>query len=189
MAPLPVPEAGPLILDRWSVGLTAEESRNIELVLLGRIMHRRRAAMRDRGPVGPPGAHIPTPDPPAGLRGGGRSGAAVDAQIAVQAVRCAASAVLDGVSSSAFRPKPDRSESLHERHAALFGMIVVELAALRPNLVLRRQRQFVDARHARCTRHAFGCRWNKRRGHRRLGHWRICLRRFEQRRLHRHRPN
>ena len=46
----------------------------------------------------------------------------------------------------------DRGQPLHQRHAALLGVVVGEFAALRPDLVLRRQRQFVDARHARRAR-------------------------------------
>ena len=48
--------------------------------------------------------------------------------------------------------KTDRGEPLHQRHALLLGMIVVEFAPLGPNLVLRRQRQLIDPRHARRAR-------------------------------------
>ena len=46
-----------------------------------------------------------------------------------------------------------RSQSLQQRHAPLFGMVVLpSLAAPRPNFILRGDRQFVEPRHARRTR-------------------------------------
>ena len=83
----------------------------------------------------------------------------------------------------------DRGQSLHQRHATLLGMIVGDLAALRPDLVLRGQRQLIDARHARRARHALRGRRDERRRHMRLGRRRFGLCRLEQRRLHRHRPD
>src|ERR1043166_4002133 len=46
----------------------------------------------------------------------------------------------------------NRSEPLHQRHAALLRMIVGEFAALRPDFVLRRYRKLVHTRHARRAR-------------------------------------
>lgn len=45
MAPLLDREAGPVLQRRPSICLAPEESRDVELILLGRIMHRCRAAM------------------------------------------------------------------------------------------------------------------------------------------------
>ena len=64
------------------------------------------------------------------------------------------------------RPRPTEAEPLHQRRCGRFsGMIVVEFTALRPNFVLRRQRQFVDA--AACAAYAAFRRaqWNVRRRH------------------------
>ena len=71
--------------------------------------------------------------------------------------------------------KANGGQPLHQRHAPLFGVIVVEFTALRPNFVLRRQRQFVDSRHARGTRVAFRSRWNVRRRHLRFRDLRFGL--------------
>jgi hypothetical protein len=53
----------------------------------------------------------------------------------------------------------DRSEPLHQGDMTRLRTTVVAFLALgRPNFVPRRQRQFVDAGHARSTAHAFGSR-------------------------------
>src|SRR5215831_18106873 len=73
-----------------------------------------------------------------------------------------------------FRPtaQADGGEALHETHAALLRMIVLELAALGPDFILRRQWELIDARHARRPLRAFGQWRNECRRHRRLRHWR-----------------
>ena len=134
----------------------------------------------------PNAGHIPTPGRPDGPPAGGRPDAPA-ARIAALAAPCAEPA--------APRPLPtpaeaDRGQPLHQRHAALLGVVVGEFAALRLDLVLRRQRQFVDARHARRTHGgALGRRRDEGFRHRRFGMRRFAGRRFEQRRLHRHRPD
>ena len=135
------------------------------------IMHRRRPAVRveplRRGPAGIFRHRVGRP----AFRLAGRR--------AQSAARTAASAVRvrgagGGSLCLAAPAEADRGQPLHQRHAALLRMIVAELAALRLDLVLRRQRQLVDARHARRARHArSGAGGMKVFGSRRLG-----LRRF-----------
>ena len=173
-APPPVLEAGPLALDRLSVRLTTEESRDIELILLSRIMHRRGAAMgvetlRSRSPcvfryrIARPAFRM-------------TSGRALLWTLELRRRPCGAWHGSHRWRFALRSPaKANRSQPLHQRHAPLFGMIVVEFTTLRPNFVLRRQRQFIDSRHARGTRVAFRRRRNVRRRHLRLRDWRFGL--------------
>src|SRR4029077_19220871 len=57
--------------------------------------------------------------------------------------------------------KPDGSEPLQQRLARLFGRCC-RLGLARAELVLRRQRQFIDARHARRPHRLRGLRRNER---------------------------
>lgn len=77
---------------------------------------------------------------------------------------------------------------MHERHAALFGMILVELTTLGAHFILRRQREFVDARHARALRTLRH--WRHEGGrHRLFGGQSFPVSGLKQRWLHWHRPN
>src|SRR6476646_11177150 len=145
-APPPVLEAGPLALDRLSVRLATEESRDIELVLLSRIMHRRRAAMG----VEPLWSRSPGVFRHWIVRPAFRMTSS-GARLRTLELRRRPCGAWHGSHRWRFAlrsaAKANRGQPLHQRHAPLFGMIVVEFTALRPNFVLRRQRQFVDSRH------------------------------------------
>src|SRR6185312_14569664 len=134
--------AGPYLLAARSVCLPAQESRNIELVLVGRIMHRRGPSVRVQAlRSGPPGVFRDRLA--VGLTGRGTH-RPLDRRHRTCRARGRRRRRLLGAASDA-----DRSQPLHQRHPALLRMVVTELAALRLDLVLCRQRQFVDARHAR----------------------------------------
>ena len=127
-----------------SIRLSAEECRNVELVVLRGIMHRTCRPSGSR-PCGAPflaysetgSCGACTAGRPARRR---RTAAAVPAA----ALRPAAAAL------SSFRPRPTAARRCMQGHAALLRMIGVgDDAALGAQLVLRRHRQFLDARHAR----------------------------------------
>ena len=57
--------------------------------------------------------------------------------------------------------QPHRCQTLQQRHPPLFRMVLGKLAPPGTNLILRRDRQLIDARHPRASRHAFRLRRNE----------------------------
>src|SRR5262245_7625098 len=133
-----------LVFSRASIGLAAEECRDIELIVLRRIIHRRRAAVgieplrssptrifRDR--LRWPAFRLTSRRPL-------RRALVLRHGSGWTSCRGRRRRLRLRAPTQANRGKP-----LHERHAPLFRMIFAQLAPLRPNLVLRRQGQLVDA--------------------------------------------
>ena len=79
----------------------------------------------------------------------GRAGAGRGGRSHLRHGRRPSAAACGGCASLLTTAEADRGEPLHQRHALLLRMVIRQLAALRPDFVLRRHRQFVDARHAR----------------------------------------
>src|SRR5579885_3903301 len=183
--PTPQTGAGPRAGPCGSVGLAAQEGRDVELIILGRVMHRCRPAMGiealRRGAAGIFGDRRHRP----ALRlARARPRRPLELRHRLRGLRR-----LRRLRLVVAAPEPDRGQPLHQRHPALLRMIVGEFAALRPELVLRRQRQLVDARHARrARRQPFRRRRDECLGRRRLGR-RELGGGIEQRRLHRHRAD
>src|SRR6516162_11928218 len=128
------------------IGLPAQKGRNVELVLLGGVMHRGRPPMRVEA-LRRRAASVfrywllrtafrvtsAWPRRPLEVRHGWRGARGAW-----------------GFCLLAAAAEANRSEPLHQRHPTLLRMVLIgEFAALRLNFILRRQRQLVDTRHAR----------------------------------------
>src|SRR6185437_368957 len=116
------------------VRLPAQESRDIELIFLGLVMHSLCTAVRvealRHGPAGVFGHRVRL----AAFRmTRARTGGPFELRDRLGDTRSRRR--LHAVFAAA---KADLSQPLHQRHATFLGVIVVELAALRLDLVLRR---------------------------------------------------